>query len=172
MSAIQIVKFPDPILREKTRQVDNADGALQKLIDDMVETLYLVPGLGVAAPQVGKSLRLFVYDMTLREGETQKLTALVNPEIIESEGEIIEEEGCLSIPDYWEKVKRAARVMVKGVDRYGKEVRFEAEGLHARLIQHEMDHLNGVLMLDHLSSLKRNILLRKLKKSRKLINED
>ena len=171
MSAIQIVKFPDPILREKARQVDNVDSPLQRLIDDMVETLYHVPGLGVAAPQVGKSLQLFVYDMTLREGETQKLTVLMNPEVIESGGEIIAEEGCLSIPDYWEKVKRAARILVKGVDRHGKDVRFEAEGLHARLIQHEMDHLNGVLMLDHLSSLKRNILLRKLKKNKKSIDQ-
>ena len=170
MSTIQIVKFPDPILREKAQPVTDSDGTLQQLIDQMVDTLYHVPGLGVAAPQVGKSLQLFVYDMTLRQGETQKLTVLMNPEIIESGGEIIEEEGCLSIPDYWEKVKRAARVMVKGVDRHGKEVRFEAEGLHARLIQHEMDHLNGVLMLDHLSSLKRNILLRKIKKNRKSID--
>jgi peptide deformylase len=167
MSAIQIVTFPAEILREKASLVTHLDGELQKFIDQMVETLYNVPGLGVAAPQVGKSLRLFLYDMTLKEGEKQKLTVLMNPEIVASEGEIVAEEGCLSIPEHWEKVKRAARVQVKGVDREGKEVRFEAEGLHARLIQHEIDHLNGVLMLDHLSSLKRNILLRKLKKEKK-----
>ncbi|MBI1822532.1 MAG: peptide deformylase [Nitrospirae bacterium] len=167
MSAIQIVTFPAPILREKASLVINVDGGLQKLIDQMIETLYGVPGLGVAAPQVGKSLRLFIYDMTLKEGEKQKLTVLMNPEIIASEGEIIAEEGCLSIPEHWEKVKRAARVQIKGINREGKELRYEAEGLHARLIQHEIDHLNGVLMFDHLSSLKRNILLRKLKKEKK-----
>jgi peptide deformylase len=167
MSAIQIVKFPAPILREKSRPVTNVDGLLQGIIDQMVETLYEVPGLGVAAPQVGRSLSLFVYDMTLKEGEKQKLTVLMNPEIVSREGEEIAEEGCLSIPDYWEKVKRASRILVKGIDRHGKEIRIEAEGLHARLIQHEIDHLNGVLMLDHLSSLKRNILLRKIKKAKK-----
>ena len=167
MSAIEIIKFPDPILREKSRPVTDVDGLLQGIIDQMVETLYEVPGLGVAAPQVGKSLSLFVYDMTLKEGEKQKLTVLMNPEIVSREGEEIAEEGCLSIPDYWEKVKRSSRILVKGIDRHGKEIRIEAEGLHARLIQHEIDHLNGVLMLDHLSSLKRNILLRKLKKAKK-----
>jgi peptide deformylase len=167
MSAIRIVTFPAPILREKASLVTNVDGVLQSLIDQMIETLYVVPGLGVAAPQVGKSLRLFIYDMTLKEGEKQKLTVLMNPEIVASEGEIVAEEGCLSIPEHWEKVKRAARVQVKGINREGKELRYEAEGLHARLIQHEIDHLNGVLMLDHLSSLKRNILLRKLKKEKK-----
>jgi peptide deformylase len=167
MSAIEIIKFPDPILREKSRPVTDVDGLLQGIIDQMVETLYVVPGLGVAAPQVGKSLSLFVYDMTLKEGEKQKLTVLMNPEIVSREGEEIAEEGCLSIPDYWEKVKRSSRILVKGIDRHGKEIRIEAEGLHARLIQHEIDHLNGVLMLDHLSSLKRNILLRKLKKAKK-----
>jgi peptide deformylase len=133
----------------------------------MVETLYEVPGLGVAAPQVGKSLRLFIYDMTIKEGEKQKLTILMNPEIVASEGEIVADEGCLSIPEHWEKVKRAARIEVKGLDREGKELSFEAEGLHARLIQHEIDHLNGVLLFDRISSLKRNILLRKLKKELK-----
>jgi len=167
MSSIQIVTFPAEILREKASLVTTINGDLQKFIDQMVETLYNVPGLGVAAPQVGKSLRLFLYDMTLKEGEKQKLTVLMNPEIVASEGEIVAEEGCLSIPEHWEKVKRAARVQVKGLNREGKEIRFEAEGLHARLIQHEIDHLNGVLMLDHLSSLKRNILLRKLKKEKK-----
>ncbi|MBI1818969.1 MAG: peptide deformylase [Nitrospirae bacterium] len=167
MSAIEIIKFPDPILREKSRPVTDVDGLLQGIIDQMVETLYEVPGLGVAAPQVGKSLSLFVYDMTLKEGEKQKLTVLMNPEIVSREGEEIAEEGCLSIPDYWEKVKRSSRILVKGIDRHGKEIRIEAEGLHARLIQHEIDHLNGVLMLDHLSSLKRNILLRKIKKAKK-----
>jgi peptide deformylase len=167
MSAIRIVTFPAPILREKATLVTNVNGELQSFIDQMIETLYQVPGLGVAAPQVGKSLRLFIYDMTLKEGEKQKLTVLMNPEIVASEGEIIAEEGCLSIPEHWEKVKRAARVQVKGINREGKELRYEAEGLHARLIQHEIDHLNGVLMLDHLSSLKRNILLRKLKKEKK-----
>lgn len=168
MSAIEIIKFPDPILREKSRPVTNVDGLLQGIIDQMVETLYEVPGLGVAAPQIGKSFSLFVYDMTLKEGEKQKLTVLMNPELVSREGEEIAEEGCLSIPDYWEKVKRFSRILVKGIDRHGKEIRIEAEGLHARLIQHEIDHLNGVLMLDHLSSLKRNILLRKIKKAKKM----
>ena len=168
MFPIEIIKFPNPILRKEALPVANVNGALQNLIDRMIETLHNVPGLGVAAPQVGASLRLFVYDMTVHEGEKQKLTVLMNPEILVSEGEIFDEEGCLSIPDYFEKVKRAARVMVRGVDRDGKELRIEAEGLHARLIQHELDHLNGVMMLDHLSALKRNLFLRKLKKAGKM----
>src|SRR6202162_1178873 len=166
MSPYTIVKFPDPVLRKNALPVVNTDVKLQGLIDRMVETLYNVPGLGVPAPQVGESLRLFVYDMTLREGEKQKLTVLMNPEIVSMEGEIYDEEGCLSIPGYFENVKRAARILVKGFNRDGKEFRIEAEGLHARLIQHEIDHLNGVLMLDHLSSLKRNLLLRKIKKTK------
>ena len=167
MSAIKIVTFPASILKQKAEPIRNVNGELQSFIDRMVETLYEVPGLGVAAPQVGKSLRLFIYDMTIKEGEKQKLTILMNPEIVASEGEIVADEGCLSIPEHWEKVKRAARIEVKGLDREGKELSFEAEGLHARLIQHEIDHLNGVLLFDRISSLKRNILLRKLKKELK-----
>jgi peptide deformylase len=112
---------------------------------------------------VGASLQLFVYDIGIREGEHER-KIIINPIIVEQEGEIAEEEGCLSIPDYREVVTRAARVLLKGVDRDGKEIEIEANGLEARLFQHELDHLNGVLMFDRLSPLKRDLIQRKFKK--------
>lgn len=163
MSILRIREYPDEVLRLAAQPVANVDGRLQALIDDMFETLYAVPGLGLAAPQVGASLQLFVYDMGIREGEHER-KIILNPTIVEQEGEITEEEGCLSIPDYREVIKRAARVLLKGFDRDGREVQIEAHGLEARLFQHELDHLNGVLMLDRMSPLKRDLFQRKTKK--------
>lgn len=170
MSILRIREFPDEVLRRPADPVGNVDGRLQALIDDMFETLYAAPGLGLAAPQVGAPLQLFVYDMGIREGERER-KIILNPTIVEQEGEIAEEEGCLSIPDYREIVKRAAKVCLKGYDRDGRELQIEAHGLEARLFQHELDHLNGVLMFERLSPLKRDLFQRRLKKRLKTAGE-
>jgi peptide deformylase len=172
----KITQYPDPILREKVKPVEQIDDKIQRLIDDMFDTLYAAPGLGLAAPQVGISLRLFVYDMATQEGakkpprlaNPEEHGTLINPEILLMEGTQSDEEGCLSVVNYRENVKRANRVRIKGLNREGQEVQVEGEGLLARLFQHEVDHLNGVLYIDRLSSLKKNIFLRKLKKHTKL----
>ncbi|MFY9268346.1 MAG: peptide deformylase [Candidatus Manganitrophaceae bacterium] len=167
MSVLEILKYPAPVLLESTVPVREIDGVLQARIDQMIETLYAVPGLGLAAPQIGDSLRFFVYDLSVREEEPTARRGphvVINPEIIEMEGEEVSDEGCLSIPGYQEKVKRAYRVLLKGIDREGKEIRLEGEGLLARLFQHEIDHLNGVLMVDRFSSLKKDIFYRKFNK--------
>jgi len=165
--ALRIVEYPAPILLRRMPPVADIDGALQMRIDQMFATLYPSNGLGLAAPQVGEALRLFIYDLSVRDKEAggpRKPVVVINPEIVAMEGEEVAEEGCLSIPGYFESVKRALRVHLRGVDRHGREIQMEAEGLVARLFQHEVDHLNGVMMIDHFSSLKRNIFLRKLKK--------
>lgn len=170
MAILEIVKYPAPVLFKKAEPVTQINGALQKRIDDMIETLYAVPGLGLAAPQVGDSLRLFVYDLSAQEEEGTARTGpsvVMNPEVITAEGEETSDEGCLSIPGYFEKVKRAFHIELKGLDREGKEIRLEGEGLLARLFQHEVDHLNGVVMINRFSSLKKNIFLRKFKKKMK-----
>lgn len=170
MSYLEILKYPDSELMEKSQPVAEIDGTLQDQINRMFETLYLSQGLGLAAPQVGCLQSFFIYDLGLQEEKPNfgaGPVVILNPEIVESEGEEIAEEGCLSIPGYFEKVSRAYRVLVKGLDREGKEIRIESEGLTARLFQHEIDHLNGVLMLNHLSPLKRNIFLRKFRKQQK-----
>lgn len=170
MVALAILEYPAPILLRKTAPIAQIDGALQDRIDGIIETLYRSNGLGLAAPQVGEALRLFVYDISARETEEGRAAqrgpvVIINPEIVEVEGEEMAQEGCLSIPGYFENIKRALRVQIRGVDRDGHECRMEASGLLARLYQHEVDHLNGVMMIDHFSSLKRNIFLRKFKKT-------
>ena len=165
MAVLEIRQYPDPILRQQAKAVESINGDLQRLIDDMIETLYEAPGLGLAAPQVGESLRLFVYDLSVAEEGKQRLPlVLINPELVSKEGEASEEEGCLSVPEYRESVRRAARAIVRGMDREGKEMTVEGKGLLAKLFQHEMDHLDGKLFIDRISSLKRNIFLRRLKK--------
>ncbi len=171
MAVVPIVVYPAPVLLKNAAAITDIDGFLQKRIDDMIETLYAVPGLGLAAPQVGDSCRLFVYDLSVQDEERPSHRkgpiVVINPEIIAQEGEEVAEEGCLSIPGYHENIKRAYRVELTGWDRKGKQIRLVGEGLLARLFQHELDHINGVLMFNHLSSLKRNILLKKLKKEQR-----
>lgn len=167
MAVLPIRSYPDPVLRSKAKPVEQFDGALQRLIGNMVETLYAAPGLGLAAPQVGESRRLFVYDLSVHEGK-HPLVVVINPEIIETSGKIVDDEGCLSVPHYRERVSRPTRVVLHGLDREGKEIDLVGEGLTARLFQHEMDHLNGMLFIDRLSSLKRDIFLRKCRKQQKL----
>jgi peptide deformylase len=167
VAILQIKEYPDPILRQKAEPIRVIDAGIQRLIDDMIETLYKAPGLGLAGPQVGYSGRLFVFDLSQHD-ERFPLTVLINPEICKMEGEMADNEGCLSIPDYSTKVTRAKRVMIQGLNREGKTVELEGEDLVARLFQHEMDHLNGVLLIDRISSLKKSLIIKKLKKKVKL----
>ncbi len=170
MSYLEILKYPNAQLLEKSEVVKNIDGLLQKQIDKMFKTLYVSKGLGLAASQVGCLQSFFIYDLSTQKDEPNHGSGpivILNPEIVETEGEEIADEGCLSIPGYFEKISRAYRVQLKGLDREGKEIRIEGEGLAARLFQHEIDHLSGVLMLSRLSPLKRDIFLRKYKKQKK-----
>ncbi len=156
MAIRPIVLLGEPVLRQKAKRISRFDASIQQLIDDMVETLRAAPGLGLAAPQVGVPLRVCVIDVD------EKLTILCNPEIVEMEGEYEPEEGCLSIPGYVANVKRALKVTVKAKNRRGKEIKIKADGLLAHVIQHEVDHLDGILFIDRLASLD---LLRKVEKT-------
>jgi peptide deformylase len=159
----RILTYPEPILKKVAPAVSNLDGALVATIDDMVETMYAAPGVGLAAPQIGLSQRVIVLDVD-PENIGKELLKLVNPVIAESEGEIVWEEGCLSVRDYVAEVRRAARVLVRGYSPAGKEVAIEGTGLLAVALQHEIDHLDGKLFLDRLSRLKRDLYRRRLKK--------
>lgn len=154
MAVLEIRKYPDEVLRKKALPVENIDKDLQRLIDNMTETMYAAPGIGLAAPQVGVSKRLVVIDVSTKE-EKHPLIVLINPEIIEADSFIDSEEGCLSVPGYTSTIKRAGWVVVKGLDRNGKPVQIEGTGLLARALQHEIDHLDGVLFVDRMSSIKR-----------------
>lgn len=168
MALREIRKFPDPVLRRKTDRVEKIDKQIERLIDDMIETMHDAPGVGLAANQVGVPLQLAVIDLTTREekekGKNRPITVIINPEILSMEGAVFEEEGCLSIPEYAESVKRAARVRVRAQDRTGKVFELDAEGLMAKALQHEIDHLNGLLFVDRLSPLKKSIFKRKYRK--------
>ena len=161
MSLLRIKIYPDPVLREMCLPIVDFDQALHNLLDDMHETMRANSGVGLAASQVGELLRVVVIDVS---EEGNQLIELVNPEIISQSGKISLEEGCLSIPDYRDKVPRSAEVLVNAQDRYGKNVEIRAEGLLAVCIQHEIDHLNGILFVDRLSRLKRELFKRWAKK--------
>ena len=150
--------FGDPALRETCREVEEVDDDVRALIDDLVDTMYAEDGIGLAAPQVGVPLRVFVYDV---QDPEIKPGALINPRIVDAEGSVRESEGCLSIPGLTEIVERSDRVVVEGLDREGEPVRIEADGLLSRCLQHERDHLDGVLFVDRVSPLKRKMLLKK-----------
>jgi peptide deformylase len=167
MAIREIKKFPDPVLRKKTAVVGAIDGDLCRLIDDMVETMHAAPGVGLAANQVGVPLQVAVIDIGDHEDEGKKrpLVVLINPEVLSLEGTVVAEEGCLSVPDFTEKVKRAARIKVRAKDRAGKIFELEADGLMAKALQHEIDHLNGILLIDRLSPIKKSIFRRRLKKA-------
>ncbi len=166
MAILEIKKYPDQVLKRESELVTDIDGDLQKLIDDMIETMYNSNGIGLAAPQVGVSKRLIVVDTSLRE-ENHSLIVLINPEIINSEGEILSEEGCLSLPGFITRLKRNEKIFVRGLDRKGKTIEIEATGLLARALQHEIDHLNGILIIDKISPLKRELFRRKYLKAKK-----
>ena len=163
MALRRIVTYGTPVLRQRTREVANLNGELQQLIDDMVETMYAAPGVGLAANQVGSTHRLFVANPA-DDRDPSRLLVVINPEIVESDGELAHEEGCLSIPEFREEVGRARRVLLRGLDRHGKPIEVDGEDLLARIFQHEMDHLDGLFFVDRLSPAKRDILVRKLKK--------
>lgn len=154
----QIRLLGDPILRERCREVDSVGDEVRDLVEDLKATMYDADGIGLAAPQIGVPLRVFVYDV--RE-EEHLAGVLINPRIVESSGSVRESEGCLSIPDLTEVVERHERVVIEGLDADGQDVRLRAEGLLSRCLQHESDHLDGVLFFDRVSPLKRKMLLAK-----------
>ncbi len=154
MAVLEIKKYPEEVLKKRALPVDNIDKELQRLIDNMIETMYAAPGIGLAATQIGVLKRLIVIDVSTRE-EKHPLIVLINPETIEADSLIDSEEGCLSIPCYTSTIKRAGRIIVKGLDRNGRPVQIEGNGLLARALQHEIDHLDGILFVDRMSSIKR-----------------
>ena len=164
MSKLEIVTFPDKFLAKPTTAVKNINGKVQTMINNMAETMYGAPGVGLAAIQVGWGRSVLVYDISPRE-EGRVLQVLVNPKIISSEGEIVsEDEGCLSVPDFRADVKRATLIQVEALDREGNPLRFEADGFRAIVLQHEIDHLNGILFIDRISKLKRTLYTKRIKK--------
>jgi len=158
-----ILIWPDPLLKKPSLSVKKVDDGIRRLLDDMTETMYAADGLGLAAPQIGVLKRCLVIDTSTRQ-EGQQIIHLVNPVIVRSEGETVYTEGCLSVPGEAEDVDRFAKVWVQGLDYSGKPVEIAAEGLLAIALQHEHDHLEGTLFVDHLSSLKRELIRRRMKK--------
>lgn len=161
-----IVKYPDPVLAQRGAAVTTFDASLKKLIAEMFESMYAAQGIGLAAPQIGLSQRLTVIDTSFKKDPDAKLV-LINPEIVETRGKQFEEEGCLSLPDIREKVSRAAWVKVKAQNENGEWFEAEGEELLARAMQHEIDHLDGVLFIDRISRLKRELAMRKIRKMQK-----
>ena len=167
MSKLEILTYPDKFLNQPTKSLKNIDGEVQQKIDDMAGTMYEAPGIGLAAIQVGWDKSLLIYDIAPRD-EKRDLHVLINPQIVTKEGELLSEnEGCLSVPDFRADVKRAANITVEGHDREGKPIRMDAEGLLAIVLQHEIDHLSGTLFIEHISSLKRQMYKRRIKKQMK-----
>jgi peptide deformylase len=158
-----ICTFPDPVLKAQAMEITDINGELQDLIDDMGATMYRAPGLGLAANQVGDLRRVIVFDVSPKDGP-RDLQVIINPCITACEGELIHNEGCLSVLDFTADVRRSSRVCVSGVDRHGKPITVEAEDIKAVVLQHEIDHLDGVLFIDRISRLKRGLYLRRLKK--------
>ena len=156
MAVLPIKTFPDPVLSKTCRQVHEVDEDLKQLAQDMLDTMYAAPGVGLAAPQVGRNERLVVIDCSARDEQAEPLV-LFNPRIVEMEGEVVFEEGCLSVPEFTCDVTRAERVVVKAMDAEGRPISIEGEGLLAICLQHELDHLEGRLFLDRISPLKRSL---------------
>jgi peptide deformylase len=158
-----IVKYGDRVLQQPAQEVDVITPEIETLLTDMVETMYAAPGIGLAAPQVGVPLRVFVIDLSVGR-DASALITMINPVFVERDGMQLEEEGCLSVPGFNATVPRPARVVVKGLDREGREQQLEGTGLLARAFQHEIDHLDGALFLDRLRGIKRDLIVRKIKK--------
>ena len=161
-----IVKYPDPVLQKPADPITTFDANLRQLVDDMFASMYDAQGIGLAAPQIGLSQRLTVIDLSFQKDPKQKIV-LINPEIVEKKGKQVEEEGCLSLPEIRDRVVRAAQVKVRALDAYGKPVEVDGEELLARALQHEIDHLDGILFIFRLSRLKRDLQLRKIRKLQK-----
>lgn len=163
MAVLEIVKYGNPILSKIAVEVRSIDQELKQLAQNMVQTMHSAPGIGLAAPQVNVGKRLITVDLSVGE-DSQNLIILVNPEFVSQEGEGVLEEGCLSVPAVNEKIARPSRVVVKGIDLNGEEKIIEAEGLLARVFCHEIDHINGKLIIDRLSPLKKSLIIKRLKK--------
>ena len=158
-----ILKYGDSILHEKARVVDAITPDIDRLVDDMIETMYAAPGVGLAAPQLGVPLRIFVVDVSVGR-DPGGLLVMINPEFVERDGVQLEEEGCLSVPGFNATVMRPSHTVVKGLDRRGAEQQREGNGLLARAFQHEMDHLDGTLFVDRLRGIKRDLIVRRIRK--------
>ena len=171
MAVLEILKYPHPTLKKRSKEVERIDEGIKRLIRDMAETLYEANGIGLAACQIGVPQRVIVLDISPIDPQ-QSFFAMINPEIISQEGEIDHEEGCLSVPDCFEKVKRKEKICVRGISPEGKEMEVAGEGILAFALQHEIDHINGVLILDRMSYLKRGMYRNKLKKERKSVRLD
>jgi peptide deformylase len=165
MAYLQIKTYPDPVLRKACKPIESIDDETLTLCDDMVETMRLAHGAGLAANQVGVSMRLIVLDSRSKKNETPII--LLNPVIVEQDSEEISEEGCLSFPKFYEFVKRSKTVLVKGINIKGEPFEMECDGFIARAVQHELDHLNGVLLIDHLSPVKKDLFKKKYMKDRR-----
>jgi len=164
MAILGILTYPDPFLRRKAAPVEHIDDEINRIIDDMAKTMYDAPGTGLAATQVGIDRSIIVYDIAARD-EAPRLQTLINPTIVSRRGEIVSEnEGCLSVPDYRADVKRSAWVHVRALDPGGSPITIEDESFLAIVLQHEIDHLNGVLFIDHISPLRREMYKRRIKK--------
>ncbi|MGZ8417461.1 MAG: peptide deformylase [Methyloceanibacter sp.] len=167
MAIRRILTIPDSILRKQAKPVERVDDELRKLMDDMLATMYDAPGIGLAAPQIGISRRVIVMDPAKEDAPSTPLM-MVNPDILERSDELrLHEEGCLSIPDFTAEVERPAKTRVSYIDRAGKQQEMELEGIWSTLVQHEIDHLNGVLFIDYLSRLKRDMVVRKFTKQKR-----
>ncbi|HLP98149.1 MAG TPA: peptide deformylase [Sideroxyarcus sp.] len=164
MAILPILQYPDERLHKVAQKVDSVDASIHKLVRDMAETMYAAPGVGLAATQVDRHIRLVVIDVSETHDD---LRVFINPELLDSRGEKENEEGCLSVPGIYENVRRAERVTVRALDEHGKPFTFEAEGLLAVCIQHEMDHLEGKVFVEYLSHLKQTRIRAKLKKHRR-----
>lgn len=169
MAILRILYLPDPCLRKVAKPIETFDDDLQTLIDNMFETMYDAKGVGLAAPQIGVSLRLSVIDV---QGDKSNQLVIINPEIVESIGEMEYQEGCLSVPGTYDTVIRAKQVTVKALDRTGQPIEITADGLLGECLQHEIDHLNGKLYIDLLSPLKRNMARKKLEKFKRMKERD
>ncbi|MEA3536351.1 peptide deformylase [Rhizobium sp. CC-YZS058] len=168
MTIKPLIILPDPVLRQVSAPLERVDDAVKRLADDMLETMYDAPGIGLAAIQIGVPRRMLVIDVA-KEGEEKAPQVFINPEILgSSEARSTYEEGCLSIPDYYAEVERPAAITLRYLDREGAERQMEADGLLATCLQHEIDHLNGVLFIDHISKLKREMVIRKFTKAAKM----
>ncbi len=171
MSVRNIIIEPDPILRKKSAELENVDDNTRKLLDDMLKTMYNAPGIGLAAVQIGILKRLIVIDLSKKE-EKKNPIFLINPEIkFKSKKTSFYEEGCLSLPGYFAEIERPAECMIEYIDYYGKKKELKADGLLSTCIQHEIDHLNGVLFVDYLSKLKRDMIIKKLIKQKKSLDK-
>ncbi len=171
MAVLEILRYPNSTLKKRSKEVERVDEGIKRLIHDMAETMYEANGIGLAACQIGVPQRIIVLDVSPIDSQ-KSFFAMINPEIISQEGEIDHEEGCLSVPDCFEKVKRREKIRVRGISQEGKEMEISGEGILAFALQHEIDHLDGILILDRLSHLKREIYRSKLKKEKKSVRLD